>query len=224
MSNTDSFVDEVTDAVRRDRLFAIFRKYAWVGVLVIVGIVGGAAWNEWQKAKAASRAEAFGNAVIDANDLGAPEDRAAALAAAPADGEQAAIRQLLLAADPVTDRVGTLAALDALMADTTQPQIYRDLALLRRVGVADVEMPLADRRAALQSIAVAGRPFRPMAEEQLAYLLIEEGNTAEALVALTALVQDQDSPSGLRQRVAQMIVALGGDVPTALPNALPSAG
>ena len=224
MSNTDSFVDEVTDAVRRDRLFAIFRKYAWVGVLVIVGIVGGAAWNEWQKAKAASRAEAFGNAVIDANDLGAPEDRAAALAAAPADGEQAAIRQLLLAADPVTDRVGTLAALDALMADTTQPQIYRDLALLRRVGVADVEMPLADRRAALQSIAVAGRPFRPMAEEQLAYLLIEEGNTAEALVALTALVQDQDSPSGLRKRVAQMIVALGGEVPTVQPDALPSAG
>ena len=224
MSNTDSFVDEVTDAVRRDWLFAIFRRYAWVGVLVIVGIVGGAAWNEWQKAKAASRAEAFGNAIIDANDLGAPEDRMAALAAAPADREQAAIRQLLLAADPVTDRVGTLAALDALVADTAQPQIYRDLAVLRRVGVAGAEMPLADRRAALQSIAVAGRPFRPMAEEQLAYLLIEEGNTAEALVALTALVQDQDSPSGLRQRVAQMIVALGGDVPTALPVALPSAG
>ncbi len=32
MSSQDSFVDEVTDELRRDRLFAAFRKYGWIGV------------------------------------------------------------------------------------------------------------------------------------------------------------------------------------------------
>ena len=58
MSNPDSFIDEVTEEVRRDRLFAMFRKYGWIGVLIVVFIVGGAAVNEWRKSSAEARAEA----------------------------------------------------------------------------------------------------------------------------------------------------------------------
>lgn len=215
MSNPDSFIDEVTEEVRRDRLFAAFRKYGWIGVVLVVLIVGGAGWREWSSLQATARAEAFGDSVLDALDLGAPADRRAALAAAPAAGAQLAIRQLLLASDPTEDKPGTLAALDALAADASQPQIYRDLAVLRRISVAGTEMPLADRRAALEGIAVAGRPFRTLAQEQLAYLLIEEGKKAEAIAAFTALLQDQEAPGGLRQRAGQMITAMGGTLPAA---------
>ena len=45
MSNPDSFIDEVTEEVRRDRLFALFRKYGWIGLVVVLGIVGGAGWT-----------------------------------------------------------------------------------------------------------------------------------------------------------------------------------
>ena len=55
MSNPESFIEEVTEEVRRDRLFGLFRKYGWIAVLVILGIVGGSAWNEWQKAQATAR-------------------------------------------------------------------------------------------------------------------------------------------------------------------------
>ena len=41
MSNPDSFIDEVTEEVRRDRLFAIFRKYGWIGAVLVALIVGG---------------------------------------------------------------------------------------------------------------------------------------------------------------------------------------
>ena len=41
MSTPDSFVEEVTEAVRRDKLYAAFRKYGWIGGLVVIGIVGG---------------------------------------------------------------------------------------------------------------------------------------------------------------------------------------
>jgi len=213
LSTPDSFIDEVTQEVRRDRLFAVFRKYGWIAVLVVVGIVVGAAWNEWQKARAVAQAQAFGDAVLDSLDLGGPDDRRAALAALPANGGQIAVRQLLLASDPTEDRAGTLAALEALAADAGQPQVYRDLASLRRVTVVGAEVPVADRRAALEPLTAPGRPFRTLALEQLAYLLVEDGKTPEAITALTALLQDQEAPGGLRRRAAQMITALGGEVP-----------
>jgi len=135
------------------------------------------------------------------------------LAALPANGGQIAVRQLLLASDPTEDRAGTLAALEALAADAGQPQVYRDLASLRRVTVVGAEVPVADRRAALEPLTAPGRPFRTLALEQLAYLLVEDGKTPEAITALTALLQDQEAPGGLRRRAAQMITALGGEVP-----------
>ncbi|WP_434621475.1 hypothetical protein [Tabrizicola sp. M-4] len=219
MSNPDSFIDEVTEEVRRDRLFALFRKYGWIGVVVVLGIVGGAGWTEWRKVQEAARAEAFGDAVLDALDLGTTEARVAALEAVPADGAQLAILQLLLASDPTGDRAATLAALDRLAADATQPASYRDLAVLRRVVVAGADMPLAERRAALDPIAAPGRPYRTMALEQMAYLLVEEGRTEDAVAALNALLTDQEAPGGVRTRAREMIVALGGEVEAEAPPA-----
>ncbi|WP_435258828.1 hypothetical protein ACSBLW_03380 [Thioclava sp. FR2] len=210
MSNPESFIDEVTEEVRRDRLFATFRKYGWIGVLLVVAVVGGSAYNEWSKARAEASAEAFGDALIDALDLGAPEDRRAALASIPAEDGQKAILNLVLATDPAENREESLKALAALEADSSQPQAYRDLATLRRVIVSGKDLSIQERRAALEPIAVAGRPFRPLALEQLAYLLLEEGKTDEAIAAMTALTQDQQSPSSLRGRVDQMITVLGG--------------
>jgi hypothetical protein len=216
VSSPDSFIEEVTEEVRRDRLYRVFRKYAWVGVLAILGIVGGTAYNEWRKAQDAARAEAFGDAVLDAYDMGTPDERRAALTAIAADGDQRHLLALIEGADPAQDRAGTLAALDRLIADQTLSPVYRDLAVIRRVLVAGAEMPLADRRALLEPAAGAGAPYRVLAAEQLAYLAIEEGNAAGAIEALQALIQDQEASQSLRARVSQMVTALGG-VPVEAP-------
>lgn len=210
MSNPDSFIEEVTEEVRRDRLFGLFRKYGWIGGVVVVALVGGAAWSEWSKSRADARAQAFGDAIIDALDNGTPAERRAALGAIRADGEQTALLQLVLASDPDEDRAASLAALDVVIADTRLSPGYRDLAVLRRVLVAGADMPLADRRAALEPIAVAGRPYRTLAEEQLAYLLVEEGKTDEAIAAMITVIQDQEASGQLRARLGQMVTALGG--------------
>lgn len=215
MSNPDSFIEEVTEEVRRDRLFGLFRKYGWIGGLIVVGLVGGTIWTEWSKSRAEARAQAFGDAIIDALDHGAPEERREALAAIRSDGAQTALLQLILASDPDEDRAATLAALDRVAGDATLQPTYRDLAVLRRVLVAGAEMPLADRRAALEGIAQPGRPYRPLASELLAYLLIEDGKIDEAIAAMSALMQDQEASGALRARLGQMVTALGGTVPGA---------
>lgn len=211
MSNPESFIDEVTEEVRRDKLFATFRKYGWIGILAVLGIVGGTAWTEWQKSQAEAEARAFGDALMMATDASTPEDRRAALAQVQATGEKAAVLNLLIASDPAEDATATLEALNRIEADATLPQVWRDLAVLRRIGVQGRDLPLADRRAALEPLAQPGRSFRVLAAEQLAYLLIEEGKTPEAISALRALTQDQEATGGLRNRAQQMIVALGGE-------------
>jgi hypothetical protein len=213
LSNPDSFIEEVTEEVRRDRLFRLFRKYGWVGIVLILGLVGGTGWTEWTKSRDAARAQAFGDALIDALDQGTPDERREALAAVPSDAEQTAILNLILSADPAEEKATALAALDKVAADASLSPTYRDLAVLRRVLVAGAEQPIADRRAALDGIAVAGRPYRVLAAEQLAYLLIEDGKTEEAIAALTALLQDQEASGALRARATQVITALGGTLP-----------
>ena len=210
MSSPDSFIEEVTEEVRRDRLFRLFRKYGWIGIVLIVAIVVGTAVVEWRKVRAEARAEAFGDAVLEAYDLGSAEERRAALAGIAADGEQTHLLALIEASDPAGDRAATLAALDRMIADATLAPVYRDLAVLRRVLVGGAEVPLADRRAALEPLAVAGRPYRLLALEQLAYLMIEEGKAAEAIASLQGLIQEQGVSRSLQDRAGQMIMVLGG--------------
>lgn len=210
MSNPDSFIDEVSEELRRDRLYGLFRRYGWIGGVVILVIVGGTAFTQWTKAREEARAEGFGDALIDALDTGSPEARREALAAVPATGTQVVIRDLIAASDPGEDREATLAALDAVIADTALAPVWRDLAILRRVGVAGADMPVAERRAALEGIAVAGRPYRALAAEQLAYLLIGEGDSAGAIEALVALTTAEDASASLRARAGQVVTALGG--------------
>lgn len=226
MSTPDSFIDEVTDAVRRDRLFAAFRRYGWIGAVVILGIVGGAAWTEWSKARATARAQAFGDALLDAVDVGQAKDRIAAIRAIPATEGQVAIQDFLIASSPADDQTEALVALDKLAADASVPQVYRDLAVLKKVLIAGKDMPVADRQAALTAIDVPGRPLRVLAEEQLAYLKLEEGKPAEALAMLQTLYQDQEVPAGMVDRLGQAILALGGTLPerSAAPGAAAPTG
>jgi hypothetical protein len=210
VSNPESFIDEVTEEVRRDRLFGYMRRYGWIAVVGVLLIVGGAAYREYQIAQRTAESEAFGDAVLSALDQDDAKAREAALAAVPAPGQRAGILGLLLATDPASDRAATLAALESVAGDASLPMSYRDLAILRRVIVAGPELPVADRKALLDTIAVPGRPFRTLAQEQMALLLVEQGDAAGAIAALDTLRQDQESTPGLRNRAEQMIVALGG--------------
>lgn len=212
MSNPDSFIDEVTEEVRRDRLYAVFRRYGWIAVVLVALTVGGAAWTEWSKAQARAQAQVFGDAVLGALDANDPGARRAALEKVAATGEQTAVLNLLIASDPSENRDATLAALDKAAADASLPQIYRDLATLRRVIVAGADMPAAERKAALDAIAPPGRAFRTLALEQMAYLMVEAGESEDAIAAFRALTEDQEAPDGLRERASQMIMALGGTV------------
>ena len=63
-----------------------------------------------------------------------------------------------------------------------------------------------------EALAVPGKPLRLLAEEQLALLDVEAGNTDDAIARLQRIIEDSETTAGLRQRASQLIVALGGEL------------
>lgn len=215
MSDTDSFIDEVTEEVRRDRLFRLMRRYGWIGVLAILVLVGGAAWNEWRKARAEAEAQAFGDALIAALAQDAADARAVALQAVEAPGPGgAAVATLLAAAEQAqTDAPGAATRLLALADRDDVPAVYRQIATLKAVALPGAGLSAEARRDRLAPLSQQPGLVRLLAGEQLAMIEIETGARAEALDRLVSLAVDAEATEPLRRRVAQVIVALGEDVP-----------
>ncbi|PYF10021.1 hypothetical protein C8J30_106153 [Rhodobacter viridis] len=210
MDHTDSFIDEVTEEVRRDRLFAAFRKYGWIGVVAILGLVGGSAYVEWDKAQARARAEAFGDGVLSALEA---ENPAEAVAALPAEGPQVGLVKLLTAAQAAEDGKTEAALVDlrAIAGDATLPDSLRQLARLKAVLVAGKAMTPEERKAELEALSQPGAPFRLMAMEQQALDALAGGDKPGAIAKAREILAEDGVTSGLQQRATELIVALGGD-------------
>lgn len=212
MSNPESFIDEVTEEVRRDKLFALFRRYGWIAIVAVLLIVGGASYKEWRSAQETAAAQALGDQIMTALEADDSAARVTALRGIDATGDAAALVALLTAGEAVNadDRDTAIAQLQTVVGDDTLPPVYRQLAVLKLVMAQGDSVPTQTRRASLEPLAVPGAPFRPLALEQLALLSAEEGDTKAAIAQLRQVIEDSEATAGLRQRATQLIVALGG--------------
>lgn len=220
MSETDSFIEEVTEEVRRDRMFALIRRYGWIAVLAVLLLVGGAGFNEWRKARDRAVAEASGDAIIAALKEDAPEARAKALDALSADNAGAeALAKLLAAGEQVKAGAYDAAAaeLKAVEDNSELPLIYRQAAAFKRLAVLGNSLSANERRAGYEELVGPASQLSLLAEEQLALIDIETGDTAAAGERLQRIAVDAGATPGLRRRATQLMVALG-ITPEALPG------
>lgn len=213
VSNSDSFIDEVTEEVRREKLYGQLRRYGWIGVVVVVGLVGGAAWNEYRTAQTRNAAQATGDALLDALEQNDAAARAAVIADVQAEGSAAAVTALLTAStqEEAGDTEAALATLNALAADQDVPEMYRDLASFKAAMLPSEDA--AARLAALEALSQPGQPFRLLALEQMAYATLEGGDPDAALAIMRQIEEDAGVTRGLRERVQTLMVALGETPP-----------
>lgn len=222
MSDTDSFIDEINDEVRKDRLYGYLKRYGWIAALVVVGIVGAAGYSEFQRAQEAAKAQALGDAMIAAlaeDDQGA---RAAALANVTAETPQGAAVLAFMTAGAQTEAGEAEVAaqtLDAVSANGDVPLIYRQVASFKALMLRHDTADAASLRAGFEALAVPGVSLRLLAEEQLALLDIEAGDTDAAIARFQSILDDAEATSGLQRRALQAMVALGGT-----PQATETAG
>lgn len=229
-NQNDSFIDEVTEDLRRDRLFGLFRRYGWVALLVVLGIVGGAAWREYSRNQAETRARAWGDAVLAAQE---GQDPIAALSAVDPAGSagRKALSEMLAAGAEAEAGLAQKAAerLKAAGATLEGDPLLRDLALLKAVMVAGPAMDAAERDRLLAELSKPGAPFELLALEQKAVALIGAGRQEDAVMLIRQIQQKDGLSEPLRRRLSEMMITLGvepeqseGPGPQAVPQAMPA--
>ena len=214
MSDTDSFIEEVTEEVRRDRLYGLLRKYGWVLALLVALVVGGTAWQAWRNDQAEARAEALGDGILSALDSTDPVARAAGLDSVLTEDPGANATRLFLQAAAhleagEADRARQ--TLQQIEANADLPLIYRQIASFKALAASLEVMSADERRNGFEALAQPGSPLRLLAEEQLGLIDIETGQAEAALDRFQAILTDAETTAGLQQRAAQVIVALGGE-------------
>ncbi len=213
MSNTDSFIEEVNEEVRRDRLYGYLRRYGWIAVFFIVLIVGAAGFREYQRAQAVAQAEALGDAMLAGLSLDADAGRAAAFANIEAGTPQGAAILAFMKAGVQTEAGeidGAVEALNSVALNADVPLIYRQVATFKALTLQTDTMDVAERRSGFESLAAPGGTLRVLAEEQLALIDIETGDTDAAIGRFRMIIEDAEATAGLQRRALQAIVALGG--------------
>ena len=194
-NQSDTFIDEVTEELRRDRLYGAMRRYGWIVALVIVAVVGFTAWREYSAAQDRAAAEA-------------ENDPAAVLAVDPRGSAGRQALTGLLAAGTQTDPDARAQALQGV-ADAQPDSVLGELAQLKLVMAQGAQMDAAERDAILTRLSRAGAPFELLALEQKAVALIGAGRPEDA-ITLIRQIQDKDGlTEALRRRLSEMMIALG---------------
>ncbi len=226
MHESDSFISEVSDEIRRERLYGFLRRWGWLIALVLLALIGGSAAYQWMKNRERVSAAAAGDALSAAYAEADPAKRAGDLAALAAEDPPGAALFRIAAAGSraeAGDSAGAAELLAGIAEDATVPPLYRDLAALQRVLLLGSALPASERLAALEGLAQTDAPFRPLALEQRALANLDAGDTAAAQTDLQAALADPRTPQALRSRVGQLLVTLGGQ-PQAAPATLPADG
>jgi hypothetical protein len=104
-----------------------------------------------------------------------------------------------------------VAKYDAVANDSHAPQPYRDVALIRSVGMQFDQMKPEDVISKLQPLAKPGEPWFGTAGELTAMAYIKQGKKAAAGKLFAAIAADNNAPLTLRNRSAQIAGTLGVD-------------
>lgn len=208
MSNNESFIDEVTEEVRRDQLYGYLRRYGWIAGVVILGIVGGTGWAEYRADQARKAAAERGDAIFAALNETDTTARQEALLALPSG----VVEQMLVAAGAVEidTPADAIAAYDAVVAMTDAPQIYRDVAAFKSAMLKSADLAPDAQIALFDALAQPGNRMRLLAKEQIALIEVKQGNTEAAIALLVEISRDAELTDGQAERVLELIGALGG--------------
>ena len=212
MSETDSFIQEVTEEVRQDRMLAYWKKWGPFilgGVVLVVGAA--AAWSWWQSQKQA-QAEARGAIFIAAD----PEETADLLALPDrVDGSAKLIADLAAAGGLAADGKHEEAAqaYRAVAGQADAGRAYTDLASLQALRMDAAAGKTDGLIEALAPLAGEDAPYRLLAMELRAALQIKAGETEAAYADLNAILADPATTTDLRRRAIAILTATGGSAP-----------
>jgi len=220
---SDTFVREVDENLRRDRIRDFFKdngSLLVVALILFLAAAGGAIWYQQHKQQVAEGhveqlAEIYKDIGVgktanvakqldDLSNSSSKSVRATALFTRAAF----AIQQ--------NDQKLAIATFKKINEDSSLPSSYRDAALIRQTALEFDQMQPQQVVTRLEPLAKPGNPWFGSAGEMTALALIKEGKKQEAGQLFAAIAKDKSVPDSIRNRAIQISGSLGADANAAL--------
>ena len=201
MSLNDSFIKEVSEEVRRDKLFKYIKKYSWFGIVAILIIIFIVAYNEWKKSNEIINHQLNGdelNLILNrfSNDQNF-DDYSTYLEKNKPGYTLAVLNPLFLSQE--TNIKIKLQYLNNIENDENSPQVLRDLALFYQLYLGDKTYD--DKFQILNKLSGPDRPFRLLAIEGKINLFLEKGLYNEALEEIKIVQPELSNSLSLNNRL-----------------------
>jgi hypothetical protein len=227
MSN-DTFVREVNEELRQERVRALWVRYGTAAViasvLIVLGVAGYVLWQRYQ----ASVAAADGDRLLQATALyseGKTDEANAILDTLATNGVNAypALAKLRLAeAREAGDPAAAVAAFDEVANTNSAPQGLRDMAAVRAAYILVDHGSLADVRGRVERLTGDAEPLRFPAREALGLAAWKAGDLETARTMFDQLQEDLGAPAGIRRRAGLMGELIAASTPAAPAAAAPA--
>lgn len=213
----DSFMREVEDELRSDKVSNFWNKYKFLviggAIAIVIGTAGYRFWESYSQKVAGVSGDQFLSAIVLSND-GKHDEAIAQLETLGKDGvgQYPALAKIRLAAEYAKkgEAQKAIDAFDVIANDTSFDDALRNVARLRS-GLLLVDNGTYDQVSdRLQTMSETGKSFRHSAREGLGLSAWKNEKFEDALVWFQAIVDDQDAPNGVRTRAGVMLQLLAG--------------
>ena len=208
----DSFIREVDEELRSDRMKSIWSRFGRViigiAVLIVVGTAAFRGYEYWQTTQASNSGDAFLAALNLARD-GEQDQALAALRQLESDGYGSySVLARMRAATVLADSGDFQAAISDFSTignDGSVPVALRDAARIRAGYLLVDHGSYEDVAAQVESLSGADNAMRHSAREALGLAAWNAGEAAKAQEWFDLIAGDNGVPAGLMQRTEMML-------------------
>jgi len=213
VSETDSFIQEVTDEVRQDRMFRLWKKYSPYGIGAVIAIVAVTAGMNWMKHREIEQARQTGGAFL-ASDIASVEDQEVLLVSVEGSAEALARLRLAAATADSGDTEGAAALYREVADDARLGPLYTDLARLQAVRVSAATIGRDEAEAELAPLTAEDAPYRMLALELRAAIRLNAGDTEAAHADLNEIIGNPAATRESTERALALLLSSGGEIPS----------
>jgi hypothetical protein len=211
VSETDSFIQEVTEEVRQDRMFRLWKKYGPYGIGAVVAIVAVSAGLNWMKHREIQKARETGGAFLS-SDITVVDDQEVLLGSVDGPAEPLARMRLAAAKAESGDAEGAAALYREVAGEAGLGRAYADLARLQAVRVTSATIDPAVAESELQPLVAEDAPYRILALELRAMVRLNAGDTEGAHADLNEIIGNPQATRESTERALALLLSSGGEL------------
>ena len=208
MSDNESFIDEVTEEVRRDKLYGVMRRYGWIAVLVIVAIVLGSVFREVKTSKQLSNAQKLGDHLAQTLKLSITNDANALSEAIDLIDSKSLAGDFLKAklAEEKFENSKAINIYENILLQESTPVVFKDFVKFKLLMLLKNNSERFDQ--ILKELISPDNAFYLLALEQKIFHNINNKEWLEAITNLELLISDPGSSQALKTRALQLQKAI----------------